>query len=209
MGKNYVICIGREYGSGGREIGQRLAKELGIAFYDKSLLKKAAQDSGISREYFEKVDEKPVNWFLSNFGSGDPTVEIANPYAIDYDYLTSDRLFLIQSQVIRKLAKEQSCVIIGRCAEYVLADYPNMFSVFVHADMESRIHRIMERQNVDRKQAEALIKKTDKKRASYHNYFCESKWGRTSSYQLSVSSSRFGLEGTVQLIKDVVEKFNQ
>lgn len=206
MGKNIVICIGREYGSGGRDIGLRLAKELGISFYDKTLLKRAAEETGIAREHFEKADEKPVNWFLSNLGGGDPNVEIANPYAIDYDYLTSDRLFLLQSKVIRKLAKEQSCIIIGRCAESILADYPNMLSVFIHADMESRIHRIMERRDLDRKQAEALIKKTDKKRANYHNYFSEEKWGRSSSYHMALSSSRLGADRVIALIKKAVEE---
>lgn len=123
------------------------------------------------------------------------------------DYLTNDSLFMMQSRTIRKLASEGSCIFIGRCAESVLENFEGVISVFIHADKDDRVERIMKRQNIDRKRAESLMNKIDKRRAGYHNYYSESKWGRSASYDMSISSSRFGIEGTVNMIAEAV-KYN-
>lgn len=203
MTEKITICIGREYGSGGREIGEKLAAKLGIPCYDKVLLKQTAIDSGLAQSLFENEDEKRTSWLLNGFCSGNPTADAAMMASMDY--LTNDSLFIMQSRTIRKLAAEGSCIFIGRCAESVLENQENVLSVFIHADKEDRIERIMKRQKVDKKRAEGLMNKIDKRRASYHNYYSEAKWGRSASYDMSVSSSRFGIDGVVNMIAEAVK----
>ena len=147
MEKHLVICIGRQFGSGGREIGLGLAKKLGIRFYDKEILKKAAEESGIVEELFEKADEKPTNSFLYSLSMG--THGQAMNFTNYNDYLTNDKLFLFQSNTIRDMAEKDSCVIIGRCADYILRGRKDMLSVFIHAPMELRIQRISRVRNVE------------------------------------------------------------
>lgn len=203
MAEKVIICIGREYGSGGREIGEKLSEKLGIPCYDKVLLKQTAIDSGLAQSLFENADEKRTSWLLNGFCSGNPTVDAA--MIASMDYLTNDSLFMMQSRTIRKLASEGSCIFIGRCAESVLENFEGVMSVFIHADKDDRIERIMKRQNIDRRRAESLMNKIDKRRASYHNYYSEAKWGRSASYDMSISSSRFGIEGAVNMIAEAVK----
>ncbi|WP_418463573.1 AAA family ATPase [Frisingicoccus sp.] len=203
MAEKVIICIGREYGSGGREIGEKLSEKLGIPCYDKVLLKQTAIDSGLAQSLFENADEKRTSWLLNGFCSGNPTADAA--MIASMDYLTNDSLFMMQSRTIRKLASEGSCIFIGRCAESVLENFEGVMSVFIHADKDDRIERIMKRQNIDRRRAESLMNKIDKRRASYHNYYSEAKWGRSASYDMSISSSRFGIEGAVNMIAEAVK----
>ncbi len=203
MAEKVIICIGREYGSGGREIGEKLSEKLGIPCYDKVLLKQTAIDSGLAQSLFENADEKRTSWLLNGFCSGNPTADAA--MIASMDYLTNDSLFMMQSRTIRKLASEGSCIFIGRCAESVLENFEGVISVFIHADKDDRIERIMKRQNIDRRRAESLMNKIDKRRASYHNYYSEAKWGRSASYDMSISSSRFGIEGAVNMIAEAVK----
>lgn len=203
MTERTIICIGREYGSGGREIGEKLGEKLGIPCYDKVLLKQAAIDSGLAQSLFENADEKRTNWILNGFCSGNPTADAA--MITSMDYLTNDSLFFMQSRTIQKLAAEGSCIFIGRCAESVLADGEGVLSVFIHADKEDRIDRIMRRQNIDRKRAESLMARIDKRRAGYHNYYSDLKWGKSASYDMSISSSRFGIDGVVDMIAEAVK----
>ena len=154
MEKHLVICIGRQFGSGGREIGLGLAKKLGIRFYDKEILKKAAEESGIVEELFEKADEKPTNSFLYSLSMG--THGQAMNFTNYNDYLTNDKLFLFQSNTIRDMAEKDSCVIIGRCADYILRGRKDMLSVFIHAPMELRIQRISRVRNVEEDAARSL-----------------------------------------------------
>lgn len=203
MAEKVIICIGREYGSGGREIGEKLSEKLGIPCYDKVLLKQTAIDSGLAQSLFENADEKRTSWLLNSFCSGNPTADAA--MITSMDYLTNDSLFMMQSRTIRKLASEGSCIFIGRCAESVLENFEGVISVFIHADKDDRIERIMKRQNIDRRRAESLMNKIDKRRASYHNYYSEAKWGRSASYDMSISSSRFGIEGVVNMIAEAVK----
>ena len=203
MKKNYIITIGRQIGSGGREIGQKLSERLGISFYDKELIRIASQKSGLKEEFFEKVDEKKR---FSLFGSllglrGSAADEIYLNY-----YLTNETLFKIQSDVIRFLAEEKSCVFVGRCADYVLKENPRCLNVFISADPDDRVKRVAEYQHSSCKEAKDCIKKTDKKRAGYYNYFSGKVWGAAESYHLCVNSSFLGIDETVIFICQFAEK---
>lgn len=196
MEKHLVICIGRQFGSGGREIGLGLAKKLGIRFYDKEILKKAAEESGIVEELFEKADEKPTNSFLYSLSMG--THGQAMNFTNYNDYLTNDKLFLFQSNTIRDMAEKDSCVIIGRCADYILRGRKDMLSVFIHAPMELRIQRISRVRNVEEDAARSLIKKTDRQRANYYNFYADNDWGAADSYDVAINSGKLGVENPLR-----------
>ena len=190
---NTIYTIGRQYGSGGRIIGKKLADDLGIPFYDKELLTIAAKESGFCEEIFETHDEKPTSSFLYSLVMGG--------YGSDSMPL-NHKLFLAQFETIKKIAKQGPCVIIGRCADYALEEMDNVVNVFVHASMEERIKRVVEEYGDDPKKAEDIINKTDKKRANYYNYYSDKKWGVASTYNLSIDSGKIGIEKSVELIKE-------
>ena len=197
-----IITIGRQYGSGGHEIGQKLAKELGIKCYDKELLDRAAKESGICQELFEHHDERPTNSFLYSLVMDTYSM---NGAASGYTEMPLNyKVFLAQFNAIKQIAKEGPCVMIGRCADYALADFDNCISIFVHADMDKRIKRIASKYALTEAKARDQILKTDKKRASYYNYYSDKKWGDGSSYNMCIDSGVCGIDGTVQLIKDFV-----
>ncbi len=198
-----IICISREHGSGGREVAESLALRLNVPCYDKKLLEKVSSDFGISEKTLEEADEKILRWAEMGFPMG-----IRNPYKADYDttyYVMNDRMFDMQVRTIRKLASEGSCVIVGRAAQEVLKDDPDMVAVFVHADIEDRVSRIMRLEGCERARAERLIRDTDRNRVNYHNFYSSRKWGRCSSYDFSVSTSRFGVEGAVRIILSLID----
>lgn len=193
---NLVITIGREYGSGGREIGEKLAKELGFAFYDKELLKAVADKSGLKEDVIRKADEEASNPLFAPY----------YPPSIDPGSV-NDRVFKMQSDFIKEKAETENCVIVGRCANYILEDHENIVRVFIYADLEKRINRIMTRHGlVDRDLAIKLIKKTDKHRRSYYQFYSEMKWGRTEGQDLMINSGLLGIDGTVALLKAVAEQ---
>jgi cytidylate kinase len=198
MKKDYIITIGRQLGSGGRIIGEKLAARLGISFYDKELIQIAAQESGLGKEYFEQADEqKGYSIFGGLFGlRGAISEEPFSTY-----YLNNETLFKIQSDVIRRLAEKGSCLFVGRCADYVLAENPRCLNIFIFADMKDRINRIAELQKISAEKAGDYIEKTDKKRAGYYNYFSNKVWGVAESYHLCVNSSVLGIDETVDLIR--------
>lgn len=202
---NAVITIGRQYGSAGRQIGQDVAKYFGIKCYDKELLEHAANDSGICKELFENHDEKPVNSFLYSL--------VMDTYSFGYstgsfnNMPMNHKVFLAQFDAIKKLAGQGPCVMVGRCADYALADYPNCFSVFIHADLDWRISRISQKYHKKPSEAKDMILKTDKSRSGYYNYYTNKKWGEASGYCLSIDSSKFGIEGTVKAIVNAIEIF--
>ena len=198
MKKDYVITIGRQLGSGGRIIGDKLAAQLGISFYDKELIQIASQESGLGKEYFEQADEKKgFSIFGGLFGlRGTMADEPFSTY-----YLNNETLFKIQSDVIRKLADKGSCLFVGRCADYVLTENPRCLNIFISADMNDRIKRIAELQKMTAEKAKDYIEKTDKKRAGYYNYFSNKVWGVADSYHLCVNSSVLGIDETVNLIR--------
>ncbi len=197
MKSRYVITIGRQLGSGGRIIGEKLASKLGIAFYDKELIQLASQESGLGKEFFEQADEKKLySVFGGLFGLRGTIAE--EPFSTYY--LNNETLFKIQSDVIRKLAGKESCLFVGRCADYVLGGHPRILNVFVSADLADRVQRIAEQQKLTPDKARDFIEKADKKRAAYYNYFSSKPWGAADTYHLCVNSSCLGLDETVELI---------
>ena len=202
MSTNTIITIGRQYGSAGRQIGRALAKELGIACYDKELLDRAAKESGICQELFENHDEKPTNSFLYSL--------VMDTYSFGYssaafsDMPINQKVFLAQFEAIKKIASEGPCVMIGRCADYALADFDNCLSVFIHADIQTRIRRIASLYDLTDAKAKDKILKTDKRRASYYNYYTSKRWGDANGYDLCLDSGKFGIDGCVEFLKQAI-----
>lgn len=198
-----IITIGRQFGSAGREIGELISKELGIKLYDKEMLKIAAKESGLCEEFFEKHDEKPTNSFLYSL--------VMDTYAMNYssnafsDMPINHKVFLAQYNAIKKIADEESCVLIGRCADYALDEYENCCRIFIHAEMNKKIKRISHKYNISNNKAKEMILKTDKKRASYYNYYTNKKWGDALSYDLTIDSSKLGAEGAAKAIINYVK----
>ena len=193
-----IITIGREYGSGGREIGELLAKKLGVPFYDKEILTRAAQESGLCEEVMEHHDEKASlgGIFL---GSG----SAMNNAHVGLQMPLNQRVFLAQFETINRIAAEGDCVIVGRCADYVLKDMPGVVHVFLYASEEKRIERIMRVEKVDRSAARELIRKTDKQRKSYYNFFADGNWGLRSNYDLMLRTD----DRTPQEVADAIAAF--
>ncbi len=198
MSGNLIITIGRQCGSGGKMIGQKIAEKLGVKCYDKELLARAAKESGLCQELFETHDEKPTSSFLYSL--------VMDTYSLGYttsaymDMPINHKIFLAQFDTIKKIANEESCVIVGRCADYALADYPNMVSVFITGDDEDKIKSMQELYKVDEAKAKDIMIKTDKKRSSYYNYYSSKKWGDSRSYDMCINSSVLGPDGTADLI---------
>lgn len=196
-----IIAIGRQLGSGGREIGQAVAEKLGIPFYDKEILERAAAESGTRIDVLERVEEKGAKKFLIPVSEG---LFAGGSVSADYTVDINDRLFFAEASIISEIAKAGSAVIVGRAADYVLRDNPDMFSVFVYADTETRVARILQRHpELNEKNARALVRKTDKKRASYYNFYTGRKWGEMTNYKLCVDSS-VGKDKIVNLICSAV-----
>ena len=203
MDNKIIITIGRQYGSGGSEIGRMLSKQMGIPFYDKELLTEAAKNSGYSEALFEQRDERKTGSLLFSLSTGSFPLGGGSSYY--YDLPLDDKLFLAQIDVMKKIAAEGSCVIIGRCAEYILRDDPACLSVFIHASMENRIKRITHLYQMADAKAQSLINKTDKRRSQYHNYYSTDRWGEATSYHLCLDSGALGLENTAAIIRAVAE----
>lgn len=198
MQKSLIITIGRQFGSGGHEIGEKLAKKLGIKFYDKELIKLIAKQSGLCEKVLESYDEKPTNSLLYSIVMDIyPSVMYTGP-TID------QQIYQANYDTIRKLADGEPCVIVGRCADYILRDHPELVSVFVHANSDFRAARIAEEYKLPDAKVRDLLVKTDKKRASYYNFQSEKQWGAASSYNLCIESSEVGIDGAVDLIMDYV-----
>lgn len=204
MTDHYVINLGRQLGSGGKEIGEKLAKDMGIAFYDKELLNVASQESGLSKELFEKADEKASQSLPGGFfGTRFPFIaESAYPYN---SYLSGESLFKIQSDVIRELAQKQSCLFVGRCADYILRDHPRCVNIFISASRQARTERIMKQYNLSEEKAEELMQKADKRRAAFYNYYSFKTWGAAETYHLCIDSSALGIAESISFIKSFVK----
>ncbi len=203
MAQKCIITIGRQFGSGGRYVGRLLAEKLSIPFYDKELLSEAAKQSGICEEIFEEHDEKPTRSLLFSLVTGmQHHMGTGNFYM---DMPLNHRIFLAQFDAIRKLAEEGPCVIVGRCADYVLRENPDTVSIFVKADMPSKIQRAVTYYGVEKDKAEERIRKADKQRASYYNYYATATWGDVDNYDLVVDTGALGVEGAVELIAKFLE----
>ena len=201
--KQFVVTIGRQPGSGGKEVAEVLARELGVKVYDKALLQEAAQASGFDASLFEKADECESTSLFGGIFSIHGSI---SEYITGGSCIDNDRLFEIQSETICDIAQSESCIIVGRCAEYVLRDHPAMLSIFLTADHADRVQRIMRGENLDHDAAVEFIEKNDKKRRSYHDYYATTLWGDAASYDVCINTSRLGIDGTVGLIRHLVEK---
>ena len=199
---NTIITIGRQFGSGGHEIGTKLAEYYGIKLYDKEMLAVAAKESGICKELFESQNEKPTNSFLYSL--------VMDTYSMGYpaggysDMPLNHKVFLAQFDAIKKIADEGPCVLVGRCADYALEEYDNCVNVFIHADLNARIRRVARLYDLTDAKAKDMILKTDKKRANYYNYYSNKKWSDVDSYDLCISSSALGVDGAVEIIKSYI-----
>ena len=204
---NKVYTIGREYGSNGRLVGEALAARLGIKCYDKELLKNAAKESGLCEEIFENHDEKPTKSFLyslvmDSYSTGSYTSTFL-------DMPLNNKIFLAQFDAIKQIAENESCVIVGRCADYALAKHPEVINIFVHANMDDRIRNVAKRKNLSENKARDLVNKTDKQRSSYYNYYTSKKWGEAKSYDLCLNTSKLTIEQCVDVIlsfRDAMDK---
>ena len=201
--KQFVVTIGRQPGSGGKEVAEALARELGVKVYDKALLKEAAQASGFDASLFEKADECESTSLFGGIFSIHGSI---SEYLTGGSCIDNDKLFEIQSEAICNIAQSESCIIVGRCAEYVLRDHPAMLSIFLTADHADRVQRIMRGENLEHDAAVEFIEKNDKKRRSYHDYYATTQWGDAASYDVCLNTSRLGIEGTVEIIRQLVAK---
>jgi cytidylate kinase len=195
---NYIITIGRQIGSGGKQIGELLSQQLGINCYDKELIQLASRESGLGKEFFENADESSSHGFFSTFFG------FRSGYMGDVNYLCNETLFKIQSDVIKELAEKESCIFVGRCADYILRNHPQCLHVFITANREDRIQRICQTQHLTEKEAGTLIEQTDKKRANYYNYYSNKVWGMATSYDLCINSSVFGIDNILSIIQEYV-----
>ena len=194
-----VITISRQFGSGGRFVAKMLAERLGIPYFDNELITMAAKESGYAENIFEKAEQMSSHSFLysvSMFGSA------AGVYGLPL----SDKVFLVQSDIIKKCAAQGPCVIVGRCADYVLRDYPNVINFYLYSDIDSKIERYKKYYNEDEKNDKEIkdeIIRRDKKRAAYYNYYTTQRWGEIENYHLSIHTDAVGVDGCV----DILERF--
>ncbi|MBP5778248.1 MAG: cytidylate kinase-like family protein [Prevotella sp.] len=206
MDKNQIIInVGRQLGSGGHDIGRMLALDFGAKYYDRELLNLAAKESGFSEKIFEQNDEKK-GFFRGLFNMAAPHVNSGSVYKASF---SQESLFQFQSDAIIKAAKEGSCVFVGRCADYVLRDFPNVVNIFITASMAYRVEQIMNKQHLDEDAARAFIEKRENQRAEYYNYYTGKKWGHAASYDFCIDSSVLGLVETEKIIAEFIrKKFN-
>jgi cytidylate kinase len=200
--KRFIIAISREYGSGGRAIGRKLAAALGVGCYDKEIISMTAEKSGLAVGYIEQSEENVSSNLLLNMNS---SVFGAFSSVMFYDTPTTDKMFIAQSAVIRDIAARESCVVVGRCADYILREDPDLVRVFIRASGEDRVRRAVEEYSLPRKNAEAYVKKTDKSRANYYKFYTNRAWGDKANTDLMLNSSFTGVDAAAALIKALVE----
>ncbi len=203
MNNHFVINIGRQLGSGGRSIANLLAQHYGITAYDRNLIELAAKESGFSQEFFEKADERKWHGFFHAIFSNRSA---ANAFGGNDSCLSNDALFKVQSDIIRDLAEKESCIFIGRCADYILRDHPRSLNLFFTANLEDRVARMASEKGITPEQAEELIEKTDRSRAGYYNYYSGKTWGAAESYDLCINTSHLGHEGTAEMLIVYIER---
>ncbi len=202
---NTIITIGRQFGSNGRLIGEKLAELMGVKCYDKQLIKEAAKQSGLWEDFLDNMDEKPTSSFLYSVVM-DPYSYMSFDNNSNYGMNLNQKAFMATYETIKSIADRESCVIIGRCSNYVLREYEKVLSAFIYAPLEVRIDTVMKRFNLNEKQARDQIAKEDKARASYFNYYTSYKWGKNESYDILIDSSLLGPDGTAELLLDVAKK---
>lgn len=202
---NTVITIGRQYGSGGRELGQILAKNLGFEFYDEELVTMAAEKNKMHKDILRAVDEKATKSLLYTLVTGSD-LRFFNT-SMQYEMPINDKLFITQSEIIKNLADKSSCVIVGRCADYVLRDSAQKcLHLFIHADLEHRIQRICQKYDLTPEKAKDKINKVQKSRKTYYNYYSNREWGNVANYDLCVNTGTLGLQKAAEVIEEFVKK---
>ena len=205
MHKNPVITIARQFGSGGHEIGRRVAELLGIKVYDKELIQMAAEKSGYHPEVLSKVDEKAAGSLLYTLAIGASRM---GGLAGNYDIPINDKLFIAQNEIIQELAEREPCVIVGRCGDYALRHFENKLSVFIYADIPMRAARIMESRGISEAEAKNLIAKEDTQRSGYYNFYTGQKWGAVERYGAAFNTAVLGIENTAKIIADIARSFS-
>ena len=193
-----VITISRQYGSGGKAIAQALSQKLGIPYYDSELVNRAAEKSGFPPDLFKNADHNAMNSLLFSLAMNSTPVQLERPLG--------EQVFLIQSNILKEVAQEGPCILLGRCANYVLRDRPDLFSVFLRAPVEWRIRHATEFYQIDQKTAATQVTNQDKRRTNYYNYFTGEKWGRSEHYHMVLDTSRLGIDGTVVLLSAMAEQ---
>ena len=206
MYNNPVITIARQYGSGGREIGEKVAELLGIKAYGKELIDLAAKESGYHPDILHKADERAAGSLLYSLAVG---ASVVGGVAGHYDIPINDKLFIVQNDIIKELAEKEQCIIIGRCGDYALRNFDNRISVFIHADFEWRKKRVAQKNGISEKEAENLIVKEDKKRANYYNFYTGYKWGASERYAATFNSSILGVDETARIIADMAKNLSK
>ncbi len=200
--KKVIINVGRQIGSGGHDVARLLADHFNCKFYDREVLNLAAKESGFDEKFFEQNDEHK-GFFRSLFHVTAPHIGDSSFYGND---LSQEGLFKLQSDAIRTAAGKQSCVFVGRCADYVLRDMENVVNIFITADMEDRVKNVMERRQCDANKARKIIQQGESQRASYYNYYTGKRWGHSEAYDLCLNTSRLGIEGAAAYVKQFIEK---
>ncbi len=205
MSKKVIITIARQYGSGGREIGEKVAAALGIPLYDKEIITDAASKGELNTDVIKKADESAANSLLYTLAMGSNIAGATIHFG--YKMPINDKLFILQSELIREYAEKGSCVIIGRCADYVLRDNDNVLRLFIYGNLENRKARIAERHpELKSSQIIDVINKTDKRRSSYYNFYTGNKWGKFDNYDMAINSSTLGIDGTAAIIAASAKK---
>ena len=201
MKQNYVISISREFGSGGRLIGKRLAAQLGIPCYDRTIIQKTAEKSGLSPDFIARAEERARSRFhLSLTPIGIGTTSFANQ-----GVPVSHQAFFAQAEVIRELADAGPCVIVGRCSDYVLGERENCLKIFIHADLSSRMRRCMEEYHIPSDDMERRINQMDRGRSNYYNFYTGRTWGEMRQYDMTLNSSAIGIQGCVDMIEELMK----
>lgn len=203
MSFNTIITITRQFGSGGHDIGKALADKLNIPFYDKELISIAAKESGICPEVFENVDEKATNSLMYSLSLG--LYNYGNSFSTMSDLPVNDRLYILQHKIIKELAEKGPFVVVGRCADYVLKDKPNVVKVFIYADLDCRIKKAVDRHEIDPARAKQAVLKADKSRANYYSFYSGKKWGLADNYDLCINSTYLTTEQAVDIIIDYIK----
>lgn len=206
MSCNKIITITRQFGSGGHDIGKALSEKLDIPFYDKELISIAAKESGIAPEVFETVDEKATNSLLYSLSMG--FNHYSNGFTATEDLPFNDRLYILQHKIIKELAEKENFVVVGRCADYVLRENPNVVKVYIYADIESRIKRAVERHDIDSVRAKQAVVKADKNRANYYSFYSGKKWGLADNYDLCINSTNLTVDQAVEIILSYINIIN-
>lgn len=204
MQKKVVVTIGREYGSGGRAVGKKLADRLGISFYNREIIELAARQTGMSEQTFEKIDETAASSLLYSIATG--SYLFGNFMPPHLEVPLNDQLFIVQAEIIKKIAARESCVIVGRCADYILKDRNDVINVFIHAPNEIRKKRTIEEYGANPNKIESFLHKMDKKRSTYYNYYTEHRWGFSANYDLCLDSGTLGIDGCVNMIEAFINE---